>query len=49
MPIGSYFGGHGRKVMAKMKKKHGEKGGERVFHATANKQKQNPFKALRHK
>ena len=49
MPIGSYFGGRGKAVMARMKKKHGEKGGERSFHAAANKQKKNPFQALRGK
>ena len=36
MPISAYFGGHGREVMAEMKKKHGDKAGEREFYATAN-------------
>lgn len=50
MPLKKYFGGHGEKVMASMKKEYGEKKGEEVFYATANKQKgkvkgrgKNPF------
>lgn len=39
MPISKYFGGHGKEVMAEMKKKYGEKKGESVFYATENKRK----------
>lgn len=37
MPLFNYFKGHGEKVMADMKAKHGDKAGEREFYATANK------------
>ena len=48
MPISKYYGGSGEKVMSSMKKQYGEEKGERVFYATANKQKQNPhLKGLR--
>lgn len=40
MPISKYFHGHGKEAMAKMKKQYGEKEGEHVFYATANKKKQ---------
>lgn len=36
MPIEKYFGGHGEKVMAGMKKKYGKRA-KNVFYATANK------------
>jgi hypothetical protein len=36
-PIGKYFKGKGREVMQKMQDHYGEKKGESVFHATANK------------
>jgi hypothetical protein len=36
MPISEYYKGSGKKVMKSMKKRYGEKGGERVFYATAN-------------
>jgi len=39
MPISKYYGGHGSEVMKKMKQQYGEKKGESVFYATANKQK----------
>lgn len=39
MPLKKYFGGKGRSVMRKMKSRYGKKKGERVFYATANKQK----------
>ena len=42
MPVGKYFKGHGDKVMANMKKEYGEKKGESVFYATANKKGQKP-------
>lgn len=42
MPLDKYFGGHGRQVMAELKKKHGAKAGERIFYATANKRTQKP-------
>lgn len=35
MPLSHYFKGHGKKVMANMKAKNGEKAGEREFYATA--------------
>jgi hypothetical protein len=41
MPISAYYGGHGEKVMANMKKRYGERG-KRVFYATANKRGQAP-------
>ena len=37
MPLSKYFKGSGEKVMKSMKKRYGEKKGERVFYATANK------------
>ena len=37
MPKSAYYGGHGRKVLAEMKGRYGDKKGERVFHATAHK------------
>ena len=40
MPISKYYGGHGSKVMASMKKQYGSEKGERVFYATANKKHQ---------
>lgn len=36
-PIGKYFKGKGPQVMADMKDRYGEKKGESVFYATANK------------
>lgn len=39
MPISKYYKGHGTKVMKAMKDEYGEKKGESVFYATANKQK----------
>jgi hypothetical protein len=36
-PIGKYFKGKGQKVMSDMQDRYGEKEGEQVFHATANK------------
>lgn len=39
MPLSKYYGGHGEKVMANMKKEYGEEKGERVFYATSNKKK----------
>jgi hypothetical protein len=37
MPIGAYYKGEGKKVMASMKDRYGDKKGESVFYATANK------------
>ena len=37
MPVSKYFKGHGDEVMANMKKQYGDKKGEQVFYATANK------------
>lgn len=42
MPIGKYFGGHGREVMSNMQSEYGAKKGKSVFYATANKRNQNP-------
>jgi hypothetical protein len=39
MPISKYFKGHGEEVMANMKKEYGDKKGESVFYAKANKLK----------
>lgn len=36
MPIDRYYKGEGSKVMSSMKKRYGDKEGERVFYATAN-------------
>jgi hypothetical protein len=38
MPLDRYYRGHGREVMAKMKRRYGPEKGERVFYATAAKQ-----------
>lgn len=49
MPISKYYKGHGKKVMSNMKKEYGEKEGERVFYATANKREMKPSKeAIKH-
>lgn len=37
MPVSKYYSGHGKEVMAAMKKQYGGKKGERVFYATAKK------------
>lgn len=39
MPTSAYYKGKGRKVMRDMKARYGEKKGEQVFYATANKHK----------
>ena len=44
MPISEYYKGKGRKVMASMKARYGEKKGKEVFYATANKMKMKPKK-----
>ena len=41
MPVSEYYKGEGSKVMSDMKRRYGEKGGERVFYATANKRGMN--------
>lgn len=41
MPIREYYKGEGESVMRSMKRRYGEKGGERVFYATANKRGMN--------
>ena len=46
MPLDKYYKGEGEKVMKSMKKQYGEKKGEQVFYATANKQKSKPKKKL---
>lgn len=40
MPLSKYYEGHGKEVMASMKKQYGAKKGESVFYATANKTRQ---------
>jgi ribosomal protein L9 len=42
VPIGSYYGGDGREVMAGMARRYGRKKGKRIFFATANKRGQRP-------
>ena len=42
MPLNKYFHGEGDSVMRDMKKRYGPEKGERVFYATANRQKQAP-------
>lgn len=42
MPISKYFSGHGSEVMSNMKEEYGEKKGESVFYATANKRHEKP-------
>lgn len=49
MPLSKYFGGHGSEVMKKMKKKYGEKKGERVFYATSNKNDTGPSDKVKRK
>lgn len=39
MPLNRYYSGHGREVMAKMKREYGAKKGEAVFYATEAKRK----------
>lgn len=41
MPVSAYYGGHGREVMAEMKKRYGKRG-ENVFYATAKAKGQEP-------
>jgi hypothetical protein len=41
MPVSKYFNGNGEKVMDNMKNEYGDKKGEQVFYATANKRKAN--------
>ena len=49
MPVSGYYGGHGDKVMDEMRSKYGDKEGERVFYATANKRKQKPGESRPHR
>ncbi len=44
MPISKYYSGHGKKVMASMKKTYGGEKGKQVFYATANKRKRHRSK-----
>lgn len=37
MPLSKYYNGGGEKLMKNMKKEYGDKKGESVFYATANK------------
>lgn len=46
MPVSAYYGGHGREVMAEMKKRYGKRG-ERVFYATAKAKDQEPKRKRR--
>jgi hypothetical protein len=41
MPVSEYYKGSGDKVMSSMKSRYGNKEGERVFYATANKRGMN--------
>lgn len=41
MPQKEYFGGHGKEVMASMRKRYGERA-EEVFYRTAKAKKQEP-------
>lgn len=41
MPVSEYYKGSGKKVMRSMKERYGDKAGERVFYATANKRGMN--------
>jgi hypothetical protein len=41
VPVSEYYKGSGEKVMSSMKKRYGDKAGERVFYATANKRDMN--------
>ena len=41
MPVEEYYKGEGETVMSSMKKRYGDKTGERVFYATANKRGMN--------
>lgn len=41
MPVSEYYKGEGSKVMSSMKSRYGDKDGERVFYATANKRGMN--------
>lgn len=47
MPVGAYYGGHGKKVMRNMKKLYGAKKGKSVFYATANKRRKDKGVPLR--
>jgi hypothetical protein len=42
VPLGPYFKGHGNQVMSDMKNRYGDKKGESVFYATANKRNMKP-------
>lgn len=44
MPLAKYFQGRGEEVMSSMKKQYGQKKGESVFYATANKRGETPGK-----
>ena len=47
MPLTKYYEGHGKKVMANMKKTYGAAKGKEVFYKTANKRGENPSKRRR--
>lgn len=42
MPVSKYYGGRGKDVMKKMKKRYGKKKGKSIFYATAKKKDQEP-------
>lgn len=48
MPVASYYGGHGRKVMRDMKKRYGKEHGKEVFYATLNKREQEKKRKKHH-
>lgn len=49
MPLHKYFKGKGEKVMSSMKQEYGDKKGEQVFYATANKMGAAPDKKTKKK
>jgi hypothetical protein len=48
VPVKEYYKGHGNEVMSNMKREYGDKEGERVFYATANKRGMNRPGKKRH-
>lgn len=49
MPVSKYFKGKGEKVMKSMKDRYGDKKGEQIFYATANKIKTGPSDKVKKK
>lgn len=46
MPLSEYYGGKGKSIMARMRKRYGLKKGRQVFYAAANKRKMKPKRAV---